>query len=264
MCIAVVGTRRPTSAGVALAEKLTRQLAEAGFTIVSGLAAGIDTIVHKATLSVGGSTVAVTGCGLDIAFPKRNEGLQRTIGRSGSLVSEYERGTPPNGFHFPARNRIIAGLAVGALVIEGGMRSGALITARYALDFNRHIWAVPGSVRNPMAAGPNELIRRGEASLVTEVEHIFEEVSPPMVWDRRSEDSGPLPGVEEDEMTILMRLDDSPLTPDDILSDTELTPGRGALVLTRLEVRGFARRHPLGYELTESGARVRERLVADL
>jgi predicted Rossmann fold nucleotide-binding protein DprA/Smf involved in DNA uptake len=116
-----------------------------------------------------------------------------------------------------------------------------------------------------MSQGPNDLIKRGEACLVSKPEHIFEVLSPPMVWNSTDdEDLEPLPGIEEDEMAVLFRLNDAPTTPDEILSDSGLAPGRGALVLTRLEVRGFARRHPFGYELTETGARVRERLVADL
>ena len=263
-CIAVVGTRRATSAGLAIADQMSHRLAEAGFTIVSGLAAGVDTVAHKAALSAGGNTVAVVGSGLDVSFPKRNEVLQRTISENGSLVSEYELGTPPHSYNFPRRNRIIAGLAAGVLVVEGGMRSGALITARAGLDANREVFAIPGSIRSPMSEGPNELIKRGEAHIVTKLEDIFEVLSPPMVWDASDDHEEPLPGVEDDEVTLLFRLNDWPTTPDEILSESGLAPGRGALVLTRLEVRGLARRHLLGYELTEMGVRVRQRLVETL
>ena len=142
------------------------------------------------------------------------------------------------------------------------MRSGALITAGIALHAGRATWAVPGSVRNAMAKGPNELIRRGEAALVTSAEHVFEDVTPPMVWeDSAPEATESLPGIAEEELAILLRLDDVPAPPEVLLRDTDLNSGRGALVLTRLEVRGYARRDLTGYAISASGAKVRNRLL---
>jgi DNA processing protein len=176
--VAVVGTRRPTASGVHATRTLTRGLAEAGFAIVSGVAVGIDAVAHAAALEAGGYTLAVLGCGLDYPYPRENLRLRSRILEVGTVVSEYPDDTAPLPAYFPARNRIIAGLCAATVVVEGGHKSGALITARIALDANRSVFAVPGSVRNPMAAAPNELIRTSQASLVTHFKHITDDLCP--------------------------------------------------------------------------------------
>ena len=257
--IAVVGTRRPTAAGIEAAESITQGLVEAGFKIVSGMAMGIDTVAHRAALSAGGYTIAVLGSGLDVAYPKRNAGLMKKIAVAGTVVTEYPEGTQPLAFHFPRRNRIVAGLARGVVVVEGGMKSGALITARIGIDANRFVWAVPGSVRNPMAVGPNELIRTGQGGLVTTFKHICDEVAPGLVWE---EGPGGRPlsveSLTDEERTILLALDDVPISPDRLSRVTDLPHGRVALALSRLEVRGFANRRGGGYEISGGGSRIRE------
>ena len=155
--IAIVGTRRPTAAGVHAAKTIATDLALAGYTIVSGLAVGIDAVAHRAALDAGGITIAVLGCGHDIDYPKRNGPLRRQIETEGTVLSEYTPEVQPQPFFFPQRNRIIAGLSIATVVIEGTIRSGALVTARLALDANREVFAVPGSVRNVMAEGPERV-----------------------------------------------------------------------------------------------------------
>ena len=172
--LCVVGTREATPYGRSVTRKLCYQLARAGMLIVSGLAKGIDGEAHRAALDAGASTVAVLGCGVDVIYPRENAELYRDICASGAVVSEYPPGTEVNGRHFPIRNRIIAGLSLGALIVEGPRRSGSLITASHALEQGRDIFAVPGGIDAPNSDGPNSLIREG-AILVSKPEHILEE-----------------------------------------------------------------------------------------
>ena len=260
--VAVVGSRRPTAAGLQVAGELAAGLAEAGFAVVSGLAIGIDAAAHRAALEAGGYTVAVLGCGLDVDYPARNLRLKRRIAGSGTLVSEYEPGVAPQPFHFPLRNRIIAGLCSALVFVEGSLRSGGLITSRQALDANRLVFAVPGSVRNPLAAGPNELIRTSQATLVTSAQQVIEELAPGLVWGGGPESSPVLgaPLVNPDEARILMFLDDVPVPLDRICMDLAVTCGQAAMGLAALEVRNFVSKRGGGYTVTEAGARVRARL----
>lgn len=266
LAVAVVGTRNPTAAGVDAAESLTRGLAASGCVIVSGLAVGIDSIAHKAALEAGGSTVAIVGAGLDVDYPLRNARLRRRIEKLGTVVSEYPCGTPPSRHHFPQRNRLIAGLVRAVLVIEGGLQSGALITARAALDANRLVFAVPGSRRNAMAEGPNELIRTSQAALATKVEHLFEELAPELVWEGVETESNlkaSIPeGLHDAEVQALFVLDDTHLPVDRIASLTGLEFPSLALAIAKLEVRGFVSRRSGGFAISSSGARVRRALLA--
>lgn len=263
--VAVVGSRRPTVAGLDAARTLVTGLVEAGYGIVSGLALGIDAAAHEAALAADGYTIGVLGFGLDVTYPRRNARLKERIQHHGTLVTEFPAGTQARAAHFPQRNRIIAGLSVATLVVEGGFKSGALITARYALDANRSVFAVPGSFRNPMSAGSNELIRRSEASLVTEVAHIFDELAPRAVWDgppRLSLEPRTI-DLEGDEARVLTLLDDSPTSADRICRELREGVGAVALALSRLEVRGFALRRGNGYEITTAGARARAAVISE-
>jgi DNA processing protein len=256
--IAVVGTRRPTTAGVEATQRLVEGLVQAGFTIVSGLAVGIDAVAHRTALDCGGYTIAVLGSGLDSRYPARNRALKKAIFERGTVVTEYPNGTEPLPFNFPRRNRIVVGLSKGVLVVEGGFRSGALITARIGIDANRHVWAVPGSIRNRLSEGPHELIRTGQAGLVTDVKHIFEDISPSLVWeDGRAAKPLAIESLTSDEKVVLQLLDDVPVPPDRIRKLSNLKSGVVALALSRLEVRGFALKRLAGYEITTSGARAR-------
>ena len=163
--LAIVGSRTATAGGCANAGHFARVLASAGLSITSGLAAGIDAAAHQATLQAGGVTVAVLGTGPDIAYPLRHQSLLEQIEQAGAVVSEHPPGTGPLRSHFPSRNRILAGLSLGTLVVEAALRSGALITARQAVEAGREVFAVPGSIHNPMVRGCHQLIRDG-ATLV--------------------------------------------------------------------------------------------------
>lgn len=173
--VAIVGSRRATPAGLIVAQQLSRDLASVGYTIVSGLAAGVDGAAHQAALDVGGSTAAVLGCGVDIVYPWRHRDLAAAIAATGALVSEFPPGSGPIAWHFPLRNRIISGLAQAVLVIEASERSGSLITARTALEQGRDVLAVPGSVASGRYRGCHALIRDG-ARLVETVDDVLEEL----------------------------------------------------------------------------------------
>lgn len=167
LAIAVVGTRRPTTYGTTAASRLAADLANAGLVIVSGMARGIDTAAHKAVLEAGGDTIAVFGCGADELYPAENRKLSEQIAERGLVVSDFPMGTPPYPQNFPIRNRVIAGLSVGVLVVEGGQYSGSAITARLAADQGREVFAVPGNITSKTSWGPNLLIKQG-AKLVQE------------------------------------------------------------------------------------------------
>ena len=175
--LAIVGSRRPTPQGAENARAFAAELSAQGWTIVSGLAAGIDGAAHEGALTGAGSTIAVVGTGLDIAYPRSHRDLWRRVGEQGLLVSELPLGAPPLAAHFPQRNRIIAGLARGTLVVEAAVQSGSLITARLASEAGREVFAIPGSIHSPQAKGCHALIRQG-AKLVETAAHILEELAP--------------------------------------------------------------------------------------
>jgi DNA processing protein len=174
--IAIVGSRNCTPGGAQTAYKFAAALAQAGVTVTSGMALGIDTEAHKGALSTTGRTIAVAGTGLDRIYPSSNKNLAYDIHQHGLLVSEFALGSGPTGFHFPRRNRIISGLSVGTLVVEATIRSGSLITAQQALEQGREVFAIPGSINNPQARGCHHLIRQG-AKLVDQVTDIIEEIA---------------------------------------------------------------------------------------
>lgn len=173
--IGIVGTRIPSSYGKLTAEKFSRELAERGIVVVSGLARGVDTIVHRAVVQANGQTIAVLGSGLDKIYPDENKKLAGEIIKDGLVLSEFPMGAKPDAPHFPRRNRIISGLSVGILVIEAGEKSGALITADFALEQNREVFAVPGNINNPKSIGTNRLIQQG-AKAVLSVGDLLEEI----------------------------------------------------------------------------------------
>jgi DNA processing protein len=172
--IALVGSRRPSTYGKVVAEQLARGLVARGVTVVSGLARGIDSIAHLGTLEGGGQTIAVLGCGLSYMYPPENRRLAERISRQGAVVSEFPMQAKPDRLNFPLRNRTISGLSLGTVVVEAGERSGALITAQWALDQGREVFAVPGNITAPTSRGTNRLIKMG-AKLVEGVDDIIEE-----------------------------------------------------------------------------------------
>lgn len=238
--LAVVGTRTATVAGRSAAEVLVAPLARAGLTITSGLAYGIDATAHTATIRASGHTIAVLGTGIDDAsiYPPGNRQLARTIIESGGcLVTEFVPGTPGLPMHFPARNRIIAGLTVGTLVIEAPEASGALITARFALDFGRDVFAVPGAITNPMSAGVNALLKSGATPVTTAADIIdalhLEELLPPT--PKRPTTATGVPG------RILEALGHEPLHLEELRDRLDIVAQELASALTSLELDGAVR-----------------------
>jgi DNA processing protein len=175
--VAIVGSRRPTPAGRLLTEELARDLAALGFTIVSGLARGVDGAAHRGAIKADGRTIAVLGCGIDRTYPPEHDELRQDVERHGAVVSELPLGAAPHDYHFPRRNRIISGMSLGVLVTEAALQSGSLITARLAADQGREVFALPGFVKAENSRGPNSLIRQG-AKLVETVWDIVEELIP--------------------------------------------------------------------------------------
>ena len=257
--VAVVGTRRPTAAGLFAAKEIATGLALGGYTVVSGLAVGIDAVAHRAALEAGGSTVAVLGCGHDIDYPQRNRSLRRAMEADGTVIAEYPPDTQPQPWMFPLRNRIIAGLSIAVVVVEGTIRSGALVTARLALDANREVFAVPGSVRNVMAEGPNELIRRGEAALVVTAEQVIESLGGLSL----AAEGPTLPPVELsiEQEKVLAHLDDVPESVDAFAKATGLSGPDVMAALALLELDRFVRRTMRGYVITDAGAAIRARVL---
>ena len=175
--MAIVGSRLASVYGRYVTEKISRELALKGITVVSGLARGIDAAAHRGALAGKGRTIAVLGCGLDVVYPPENEELAQAVAAHGALVTEFPFGTPPNAPNFPSRNRIISGLSLGVVVVEAGEKSGSLITARIAAEQGRSVFAVPGAIESAGSRGTNRLIKQG-AKLIENVEDILEEILP--------------------------------------------------------------------------------------
>ena len=236
--LAIVGTRRPTLYGRRAARNLAAACAGAGITVVSGLARGIDTEAHRAALEAGGTTWAVLGSGIDRIYPPENRGLaERIVSARGALISEQAPGTPPLAHHFPPRNRIISGLSWGVVVVEGGLRSGTLITAKAALEQGREVFAVPGPVDSPMSEGPHRLLRSG-ACLARGLEDILHEIAA-FRGLRPAAAAGGSPVVTLEDKKILNLLGSETLSFEELLSRTDWPLPRMAQVLTGLETQGI-------------------------
>jgi DNA processing protein len=243
--LAIVGSRRPTDYGIRMASRLAGELASAGVLIVSGLAHGIDGAAHQAALDSGGQTAAVFGCGLDIIYPPGHRGLAEKIAQSGCLLSEFPKATPPERFNFPVRNRIVAGLSDGVLVIEAGAQSGALVTAQIALEQDRDVMAVPGSAEAEQSLGPNSLIKQG-AIAVTTAADIFANFG----WHRSDPAVRPAPDLSRlsrEELTIYDLLSVQLIHLDEIGRKASLGPGKIAEALLNLELKGLIMRKPGNY-----------------
>jgi DNA processing protein len=243
LAVAIVGARRATPYGVA--EQLAAELAARGVTIVSGFARGIDTAAHRGALAAGGRTLAVLGSGVDVVYPSENRALARAIEGHGALVSPFAPGTPALAGHFPARNRTLAGLALGLVVVEAASRSGALISAGFAGDLGREVFAVPGRITSDTSAGANRLIQDG-AKLISCWQDIVSELPEP--WRRAVRSTGAderapaRPDMESDEGRMLKLLTpDEPQHIEQLIVRAGLDPGRAAATLVALELGGWAR-----------------------
>jgi DNA processing protein len=252
--IAIVGTRDPSDYGKRWARKISSCLASKGFTIVSGMAQGVDTEAHRACLEAGGRTIAAVGTGVDLVYPPRNQSLWADIQQHGLIVSEYVAGTPPDRTHFPARNRIIAGLSRVTIVIEAPVRSGALITAYQANDFSRDVYVLPGSIDNPNSLGCLGLLSRG-AQPILGLDHLLEllatlpqlnsseqlqlfpssqPLSPPLVANRF--ETIPPPDLELDLQQIWLLITDDPISFDEIVVKSQLPTATVSSILLQLEL----------------------------
>jgi len=237
-CLAVVGTRRPTVYGRQVTEEMATDLARSSITIISGLARGIDSVAHRAALDAGGKTVAVFGSGLDIVYPGENAKLAQAIIEQGALVSEHPLGVKPKAENFPLRNRIMSGLSLGVLVVEAGERSGALITAQQAVEQNREVFAIPGSILSPASQGTNRLIQDG-AKLVRNYADIIEELNLTIVVQQAEiKEFSP---ANEVESAILRQLSSEPNHIDEICRRSGLTMSEVSSTLAMLELKGIAR-----------------------
>ncbi len=240
--VAVVGTRTPSSYGKVVTSELVRELVARGITIVSGLARGIDAIAHHTAIQSGGETIAVFGCGLDYCYPPENRNLYDSIPGHGLLVSEYFLGTGPDATNFPKRNRIISGLSQGTLVVEAGERSGALITAYYALNQNREVFAVPGNINSPKCRGTNHLIKQG-AKLVQNVEDIMEEIEGGLPTGKTPQRVLP-ENLSDLEKRIIVSLSSEPKHIDRLVMELKETPATILSGLLTLELLGLIQQLP--------------------
>ena len=251
-CVAVVGSRAASSYGIRVAGQIASGLASQGIHVVSGLALGIDSQAHRACVHAGGVTVAVTGCGIDVVYPRRNRQLAKKITERGAVITEYPPGTPPESAHFPARNRIISGLSRGVVVVEASRRSGSLITASMALEQGREVMAVPGSIYSMKSSGAHWLIRQG-AVPVTGLDDIMEALG----WEGGPSAHGlepapeqgcgvqnPPKGLGDAELRLWKDLDDYPRHIDDLAASSGLSAAEAAGLLIQMELQGLVQAMP--------------------
>ena len=245
-CLAIVGTRTATEYGKAIARKYAKELSQYGFTIVSGLAEGIDTESHKGALEAGGKTIAVFGCGIDQIFPASNIKLAGDIEKSGALISEYKPGTPAAKWTFPRRNRIISGMSLGVIMVEGHYDSGAMITAKLALDEGREVFAVPGNVEIEQTKGPHWLIKQG-AKLAESIDDILEEFNIKRVEGSGKDKDIDLSQLSSAQVKVISCLTKEPKHVDRISAESGTSSHETLGILAVLEIKGAIRQLPGKY-----------------
>lgn len=248
--VALVGTRKPTHYGKTITHRIAYEIASLGYTIVSGMARGIDTQAHKGALSAKGRTIAVLGSGIDIAYPPENAGLMDEISRNGAVVTENAFGTKPESGYFPARNRIISGFSLGTVIIEAAEDSGSLITAKYTLDQGRRLYAVPGNIGSPTSKGTNSLIKEG-AMLVESAADVLDDLGSTGTDSRPEIASPPLPLLTGEEETIFRSITNEPKHIDVIMNECQASAGKLSGVLISLELKGLAKQLPGKYYVRE-------------
>ena len=241
LAIALVGARKPSPYGLAVAEKLAKDLAAVGVTVVSGMARGIDSAVHKGALVGGGRTLAVLGCGPDVVYPRENHRLMEKIIDNGAVISEFPPGSAPEPWHFPVRNRIISGLSRGTVVVEAAERSGALITADFALEQGRDVMAVPGNIVNKLSRGPHRLLKQG-ARLVEGASDILDELGVEKLFPI-PEDGGSVKMSKEEELLYSL-LSLEPVSLEELIGKSGLLPQKAMAALMYLELKGRVRQMP--------------------
>lgn len=248
--IAMVGSRNPSASGRDTAYQFARYIAQGDIVITSGLAMGIDAAAHQGALAAQGKTIAVIGTGLDGVYPAKNRSLTNGIIASGAVITEFALGTPPRAENFPRRNRIISGLSLGTVVVEAAMRSGSLITARMALEQGREVFAIPGSIHNPLARGCHRLIREG-AKLVETAQDILEELAPlagaqRLAETEQVETQGLTLDLDDDYRILLEYLGYDPIEIDTLIQKSGLTAEAVSSMLLLLELQGRVESLPGG------------------
>ena len=246
LAIALVGARTASPYGRKMARELAQELAGCGVCVVSGLARGIDSEAHQASLETGGRTIAVLGSGLDVVYPREHIALAEQIAASGAVVSEFSLGSQPEAGNFPYRNRVISGISLGTVVVEATEKSGSLITAQCALDQNREVFAVPGPVTASRSRGPHRLIKAG-AKLVESIDDILSEIAPALARTDRVEknDPGvPVVPLEPDEEMVLQLFPEEAVHVDTLITGSGLEPARVLEVLLGLELKGVVTQLP--------------------
>ncbi len=243
LAIGIVGSRIASYYGKRVAEKFSRELINRGFSIVSGMARGIDTIAHQAAIHEGGRTIAFLGSGIDVVYPRENRRLMQNIIRHGAVVSEFPLGTEPVAVNFPQRNRLISGISLGILVVEATMKSGTFTTVKWALEQGKEVFAIPGDTLRKTSKGANKLIQRG-AKLVVEIDDIIEEF--PFLRQKEAVTSPPAPEVQlsTTEKTVFDSLNTSPRSIDDIIDAIRLPSSKTASILLSLEIKGLIQQLP--------------------
>lgn len=246
--IALVGSRHASPAGLETAHRFAVELGRCGLTITSGLALGIDAASHRGALDAGCATIAVVATGLDGVYPRRHRGLAQEIARVGAIVSEFPLGTAPIARHFPQRNRILSGLSLGVMVVEAALRSGSLITARYALEQNREVFAVPGSINNPVSKGCNALIQQG-AKLVETTADVLVELPGLSSHTPAAASSAPsgVDGLDAMQTTLLEAVGFEPTHTDTVVKRTGLPAATVLATLMQLQLLGCVAEGPGGY-----------------
>jgi len=237
-CLAVVGTRRASVYGRQVTEEIVGDLVRSKITIVSGLAKGIDSIAHRSALDAGGRSIAVFACGLDVVYPSENADLARSIIQHGALISEYPLGTRPKADNFPRRNRIMSGMSLGVLIVEAGETSGALITTNLALEQNREVFAIPGSILSPASRGTNHLIQEG-AKLVRDYTDILEELNLTAVA-HQMEIKEAVP-ASKTEALLLKQLSAEPTHIDEVCRNSSLPVSTVSSTLAMMELKGLVK-----------------------
>jgi len=234
--VAMVGTRRVTAYGQQVTRDISTYLAGHGLTIVSGMARGVDALAHQHALQAGGRTIAVLGCGVDVVYPPEHRQLAEAIIENGALVSDYPPGTQPEGINFPPRNRIISGLSLATIVVEAGERSGALITADFALEQGRDVFAVPGNVFSPASRGTNRLIQKGAYAMVSP-QDVLDVLDLSQVEDYK--DARQVLPADTTEAKILQVMDFEPIHIDEICHAVDLPVEKVSATLTLMELKGM-------------------------
>ena len=251
--IAIVGSRQASTYGRYTTERISRELAYRGITVVSGMARGIDSAAHRGAIAAHGKTIAILGSGLDVIYPPENKKLYENIIESGAVISEFPLGTPPRSTNFPARNRIISGMSYGVVIVEAGEKSGSLITARLALDQGREVFAVPGSIDAAGSRGTNKLIKQG-AKLIENIDDILEEIlpqieqttalKPPFSADFEDMANKNVETLNEVDQIIFDFITKSRIHIDDLISSTGLSSAEILGALTTMELKGIIQQHP--------------------